>query len=256
MIAARNAPWPTDGVVRVHPAPMELPAKSDQPGPYRFDDPRPRTEDRFVMRYTALTIRGCLLELLDWMRDNQAATARESEVDVDDPDLVEPPTTDSGSALEAYLLNRRVARMTTDDPHTVSINDPELQHDLDREPAVRAVLDSQSARDALLEANGQVVHLDNGAVRLASETGRDITRACALALYDRPEPPEVIHFRSRHDDSEDCWAIYDHTPVERIDEAPFSPETPAHHGALMSVATMWDLDLPASWSRPPPEGHA
>lgn len=253
MTAARKSSWPTHGVLRMHPTPMELPAKSDQPGPYRFDDPRPNTEDRFVMRYTASTIRGCLLELLDWMRDNKAATAREDAVDADDPDLVEAPASDSGAALAAYLLNRRVARIGSESPFTVSINDPAVQQDLDEEPAVRAVLDSESARNALLETDGKVVHLDNAAVRLASETGRDITRACALALYDRAEPPDVIHFKSRHDDAEDCWAIYGQTPVEQIEEVPFSPRIPAHRDALISVATMWRLDVPDSWNSPAPE---
>lgn len=250
MSAANRVTWPRGGVVRVHPAPMELPAKSDRPGPYRFDDPRPRSEDRFVIRYTASTIRGCLLELVDWMRDNQTATVREAAIDVDDPDYVEAPAVGDQGVLREYLLDRRVATMIADDPLVASINDPVLQNELDQEPAVRAVLDARPARDALLEAGGKAAHLDNAAVRLASEVGRDITRACALALYDRPEPPGVIHFRSRHDDAEDCWAIYGHTRVEQVDEVPLSPEVPAHREALLSVAMMWGLEVPATWNSP------
>ncbi|GAA3525077.1 hypothetical protein GCM10022234_22510 [Aeromicrobium panaciterrae] len=248
MNAANFAPWPRDGVVRVHPAPMELPAESDDPGPYRFDDPRRRTQDRFLMRYTASTVRGCLLELLDWMRDDEAAHAREASVEVDDdPGFVDPPSAAGNNPLEAYLLERRVATMTAGSPTVVSIDDPAVQAKLDRENGVRAVLDAKPARDALLEERGHEVHLDNAAVRLASKTGRDLTQACALALYDWPHKPDVIHYRSRHNDTEDCWAIYSHVSVYCVHEVPLSPDIPAHREALESVAKIWDLEIPTDW---------
>lgn len=53
-----SAPWPAEGVLRVHFDPAALPHLGDAPGVNRFDDPRPRTIDRFLMRYAATTLRG------------------------------------------------------------------------------------------------------------------------------------------------------------------------------------------------------
>ena len=71
---------PEQGVVRVHYDPAALPRLGDAAGTNRFDDPRPRTEHRYLVRYTATTLRGCLLELLDALRTNGAATDREAAV--------------------------------------------------------------------------------------------------------------------------------------------------------------------------------
>lgn len=109
------------------------------------------------------------------------------------------------------------------------------------------MLDAEPARAALLETGGTTVHLDNAAVRLSSETGHDITQACALALFDRDTPPDVIHYRSRHDDTEDCWAIYDHATVRVGPPTMLSPRVPEHVEALQSVATLWGLAVPPAW---------
>lgn len=247
--AAVSAPWPPDGVLRVHYDPAALPHLGDEPGGNRYDDPRPRTLDRFVMRYAATTLRGCLLELLAGFRDNTEANDRIEAINDDDPDLVEAPSVPEWQHLGDFLDQRKVAPITDGALGTVSMNDPAVQRDLDQEPAVRAVLDTAAARGALLERNGTRVHLDNAAVRLASETGRYITQACALALYDRDTRPDVIHYRSRHDDNEDCWAIYHHAKVEVGTGSPLSPEVPDHADALNAVAELWDLPLPPAWSR-------
>jgi len=247
---AAATPWPVAGVLRVHRNPRVLPPAGDGVGPNRFDDPRPRSADRYLMRYAATTLRGCLLELLDWLRPSEAAAAREAAVLDNDPGA--PPAAPSapGRALEVYLAGRRVGRITAAAPLVVAINDPIVQAELDREPAVRALLDGGRARAELLSeqaAASHVVHLDQAVVRLGSELGRDITRACSLALRDRSNWPDVIHYRSRHDDAENCWAIYDHAVVTVDQIHPLSPEDPAHRRALHSVATLWQLALPRSW---------
>lgn len=66
---------------------------------------------------------------------------------------------------------------------------PHYKQELNEEPAVRAVLDTPAARQALLPRQRAAVALDNAAVRLASDIGRYITQACALALFDRPDSP-------------------------------------------------------------------
>lgn len=239
--------WPSSGVLRVHVEPRSLPHLGDEPGGNRFDDPRPRTIDRFLMRYAATSLRGCLLELLAALRDNEEARAREASIDADDPDLIDPPHVADWQHIADFLHKRKVAALVAHNLSVVSINDPALQHDLDEEPAVRALLDSESVRRALREAGGSRVHLDNAAVRLSSEAGRYITQACALALFDRESRPHAIHYRSRHDDSEDCWAIYHHAPVQIGPAEQLSPDVPAHADALNAVANLWDLPVPPSW---------
>lgn len=164
-----------------------------------------------------------------------------------DPDLLPAPTTPEWQHIADFLEQREVATITAGGLATVSINDPAVQHELDQEPAVRAVLDTDAARDALLERHGSRAHLDNAAIRLSSETGRYITQACALALYDRDPKPDAIHYRSRHDDREDCWAIYHHTTVEIGPAEALSPDVPEHAEGVNSVAKLWDLPLPPVW---------
>ena len=241
--------WPSAGVLRVHFEPGALPHLGDEPGTNRFDDPRPRTVDRFLMRYAATTLRGCMLELLASLRSNAAAEERVAAVNVDDPDLVEAPAVPEWQHIADYLDGRKVATITAGDLSVVSIDDPALQHELNREPGVRAVLDTETARQALLPQKQSRVALDSAAVRLASEIGRYITQACALALFDRPNKPDVIHFRSRHDDAEDCWAIYDHAKVQIGTAAPLSPSVTAHAATLNAIAKLWDLPVPPTWRR-------
>lgn len=243
--------WPADGVSRVHLDPAALPQVGDGIGHNRFDDPRPRTADRYVVRYAATTLRGCLLELLDWLRPAQEAIAREAAVLAEGTPPAQADQAVVGQALGDYLAGRRIGRITATNPAAVSINDPTLQAELDGEPAVRALLDSPLSRQTFLpdrSLGDRRVHLDQAAVRLGSELGRDLTRACSLALRDRQDRPDVIHYRSRHDDREDCWAIYDHAAVRVGHIRPLSPEDPEHRNALRSVATQWRIPLPERWA--------
>ena len=242
--------WPAAGVVRVHYNPAALPQLGDQPGANRFDDPRPRTIDRFTIRYAATSLRGCLLELLAHLRDSGGAHEREAAVDVtDDPDFDPGPTVHPWQHIADFLHGRKVAVLQATDPHVLSINDPAVQHALDSEPAVRAVLDTEAAKALLLEVGGKAVHLDNAAVRLSTSLGRYLTQACALALYDRRSRPDVIHYRSRHDDAEDCWAIYHHADVTFEEPVDLSPTVEEHAQALRSVAALWALPLPPQWQQ-------
>lgn len=240
--------WPGEGVVRLHYDPAALPQLGDEPGSNRFDDPRPRTIERFLIRYAGTTLRGCLLEVLAHLRPNSEAQEREEAVDVDDHDLVEPPESPDWQHIADFLDGRKVARIHATHPVVASVNDPVLLQELNIEPGVRAVLDSEQARAALLEPGSRRVHLDNSAIRLATAVGRLITQACALALYDRPDPPGVIHYRSRHDDAEDCWAIYDHQSVDFDEAVELSSKNDEHLAALRSVGALWRLPLPPEWT--------
>lgn len=241
------AEWPSGGTVRLHYDPGALPRLGDQPGPNRFDDPRPRTLDRFRIRYTATSLRGCLLELLARFRQNDEARAREAAVDTDDPDFVDAPQADEWRHIADFIAGRKVGTLQVHEPVVVSVNDSVVQHELDREPAVRAVLDSADARAALLERGGVRVHLDNAAIRLSSPVGRYLTQACALALYDREPHPDVIHYRSRHDDAESCWAIYHYADAAVLQVVDFTAAVEAHRKTMRSVCELWDLPLPPEW---------
>lgn len=242
-------------MVRLHRNPAALPELGDGPGPNRFDDPRPRSsQDRYVMRYTATTLRGCLLESLDWLRQEDGrALEREAAVVDDDEQPAPAPEVEPWQALADYLNGRHVATITGPDLHLVSIGDAALQAALDQEPGVQALLDSQEARTALLPAaaagatTARRPHLDGAAIRLSSELGRDLTRAASLALRDREERPDGIHYLSRHDDAEDCWALYDHAPVVIEDVRPFTADEPEDRAAVQAVAALWHLALPPAW---------
>lgn len=251
MAALTRAPLPDEGILRVSFDPGALPrARVGVVGPNRFDDPRPRTQDRYVMRYGASSLRGCLLELLDALRPGDAAAAREAAVVDDAP--VPGPDLAPWQALEDYLAGRQVAVITSADLSVVSINDPALQQLLDHVAAVRALLDTDAARAALLPSGaGQdaQVRLDGAAVRLSSDLGRDLTQAASLVLRDLEPMLGGIGYRSRHDDDEHCWAIYDHAPVDVSAAVPLSADNEEHREVLGLVATLWDLLLPPSWRR-------
>lgn len=237
---------PRTGVLRFHSDPAALPAARGG-GPNRFDDPRPRSLSTFRVRYGASSLRGCLLESLDWLRPDPAAAGREAEV-VDHAEL-DAATADPSSpwaALEDFLADRQVGTLVARGLRILSIDDPNLQAELDQEPGVRALLDSSDGR-AVLSPSGRRPRLDQAAVRLSSKFGRDLSQACSLAVWDRIPQPDGLHYRSRHDDGEDCWALYDHVRVSIHDVVPFLPSNAEHRTALHHVARLWDLPLPPTW---------
>ncbi len=249
--APQPRPLPSSGVVRVHYNPGALPPYQDVVGHNRFDDPRPNSTDRYVMRYTASTLRGCLLELLDWLRPDPAALDREHQVVDNAEGATATPNIDQGlqtleQALADYLHGRHVGHLEGTSVQTLSIDDPQLQAELDCATAVRALLDSPEGR-AALSPGGRTPHLDQAAVRLATGFGRALTQACSLAIRDRDNHPDGIHYRSRHDDAEDCWAIYDHAEVQLVESVPLRPGDTHHRATLQNVAALWSLPLPLAW---------
>lgn len=246
----RELELPDTGVVRIAVDPGRLPRSTGAPGPNRFDDPRPNTLSPFIVRYTATTARGCFLELLGWLRPDADARTAEAAVVDDDTASVSAPNDDDNlrQAITDYLAERRVGRFLGQRLRFVSIDDPGLQAELDREPAVRALLDSPDGRAALSgDGSARRPRLDGAAVRLASVFGRDLTRHCSLAIHDRVPAPAGVHYRSRFDDDEDCWAIFGHVPLTLVEDAALSATTPVHRNALRSVAALWGLPLPREW---------
>lgn len=150
-----------------------------------------------------------------------------------------------------YLATLSVGRVRVGAPFAfVSLDDSSVQAALDEEPGVRALLDSPEGRAALLSAHAgpnRRAHLDGAAVRLSTPFGRDLTQLCSLALHDRRPELSGLHYRSRHDDSEDCWALYDRAVVEVVDVVPLSSTDPRHRAVLASIAALWRLPLPPDW---------
>lgn len=132
----------------------------------------------------------------------------------------------------------------------MSIHDPVVLDWLDRQPPVRALLDSADGRRQLGSAGlpkHRRVRLDEAAVLLATGLGRDLTRACSLALHDRNPTPTGIRYRSHLDLDEVCWALYDHAEVTFGEAQQLSPTVPTHADAVRRVAALWGIALPAAW---------
>ena len=248
-MTARVPRFPAAGALRIAADPTKLYYPSGMPGRNRFDDPRPNTQQPFAVRYAANTIRGCLLELLDWLRPNDQANDLEDAVDVDAEDSAPMDDRDqtAQAAFADFVAGRRVGRLRGKSPlGVVSIDSADTQAELDREPAVRALLDNPEGQATM---GARTPHLDGAAVRIGGDFGRALTQACSLAIHDRRPRLDAIHYRSRHDDHENCWAIYDHVELI-ITSAPLSPARRTHRSAVQDVVALWHLALPAEWPAP------
>jgi hypothetical protein len=126
--------FPSAGALRVAADPARLPSepRGGEPGPNRFDDP----EGRFVVRYLAESLRGCLIELLARFRSNESAEARIAAVVGAKDDGGHP----GAEALADWLPRQRVAICRLIEPagQLLDVNDVTLQVELDAEPGVRA----------------------------------------------------------------------------------------------------------------------
>lgn len=228
---------------RVHRDPQALPRRSEQPGPNRYDDPRPKADDRFLVRYLSTTLRGCLLETLAWARPNREALQRlERVVDRD----AGPEKDESlADAVADFLKSRKAAACSLAEVEDlVDIHAPGTLAALDTDLNVEPLLATTRARSVLGEA-GSVnrPRLDQAAVLLASDFGRQLTQHCSLAIWDVKPSRGGVAYRSRYDLNEWCWAVYDRTGVVFDDAIPLSPRVDHHYEAVHDVAELWSLPL-------------
>jgi hypothetical protein len=230
--------FPPAGVLRIAPDPARLPSepRGGEPGPNRFDDP----EGRFVVRYLAESLRGCLIELLARFRRNEAAEARVAAVVGAKDDSGHP----GAEALADWLPRQRVAvcRLVEPTGPLLDVNDVKLLVELDADPGVRAVLQASG-----LGTPEDPARLDEGTIRLRGGVGRSTTQAVSRALYERDPRPAGLAYRSRLDDAERCWALYGETPVRFEPSVALSAEDASHLEAVRVVAALYDLPLPAPW---------
>lgn len=227
---------------RVHKHPTALPPVREEVGPNRYDDPRPHAVDRYVVRYLASTLPGALLESLAWLRpDHRAIELLDS---VEDPDDSGSPQPSLAAAVAQFLRTRRVASAKVQINAFVDLHAPATLAALDLDQNVQPILDSPSGRDALGNRHSsQRPHLDQAAILLASDLGRAITQHCSLAIWDQRPDYAGAAYRSRHDLTEWCWAVFDFVPVAFSEPVPLNQDNPAHRDAVIAVANLWDLPV-------------
>jgi len=165
--------------------------------------------------------------------------------EVADVEAEEEPAYDLARAVADYLRTRRVAPCTlAEDAVLVDIHAPLTLAALDEDLNVEPLLELEPGRSILGNpGSASRPHLDQAAVLLASEFGRDLTQHCSLAIWDVHPPYAGIAYRSRHDLNEWCWAVYDRNQVDFAEAVPLVPEDPYHSAAVRAAADLWGLPL-------------
>lgn len=243
--------FPVGGAVRVHPTPDQLPKtrRLEERPAYRYDDPDdPSGSAAFRVRYLASTLRGCLLEVLSQFRPMNDETTRllDAVLNVDD-DLAYSEVPRRG--LGSYLAKVNVGSCQLfEAADVVSIHDPGLLAALDRHPRVRYILTTEPS----LSAWGPDAHLDEAKVRFDDQLlGRPLTQGCARVIHDASAQAAGIHYRSKHDDAEDCWALFDRARVTFTHTVALDSLNAEHRAAVLAVAALWNLELPPAWGTAP-----
>jgi hypothetical protein len=203
----------------------------------------PRFSDRsrrFQMRYTASTLRGCMIETMEQFRpapDVETELAAFDDVEDGEAD----PTREDG--LEEWLAVQLVGRcaITIPTPLIVDVDAAETLVALDKHPGIRDALDASRLGTPVKPAR-----LDGAIVRLAGPVGRPITQAIAAAVHEWWPETNALACHSRLDDGEQCWAIYGHTPVD-FDTVPLTPSDESHRDAVRAAATLFEIALPDPW---------
>jgi hypothetical protein len=148
-----------------------------------------------------------------------------------------------------WLAKQHVSHCRLDDPSDavlVPVNNAILLAQLNNHPAVRAALKTA----VKLGACPPPGELDGGTIRLSGTVGRAITQAVSRALYEREPRPTALAYRSRLDDEETCWALYDHARVAFTDPIELQATVPEHLQAVRAAAGLYGIELPAPWAPP------
>lgn len=244
-------PFPGTGAVRVHPTPDQLPPNREigTKPTHRYDDP---TEvQTYRVRYLASTVRGCLLEVLAQFRPDRASAQQAlDEVEgVDDEPGGRPDAWQtSRRGLAPFLAKARVGRgqLLIPGQRMVSVNHPNVMSWLDVQPEVRDVLGCWPVE----LGGGRSCHVTEGMVRADAPLGYRLCQVASHLLHQHADLVPGLHYRSRHADGEDCWAVYERTRITFTDVAALSPDVPEHLEAVRSVADTWGLALPEPWLPP------
>lgn len=215
-----------------------IPRPDAGPGRNRWDSP----DGSFRVRYLASTLRGCFVELMSRFRDDPATEALLAAVE--GIDGVPGPDHAKVDGVAEWLEQQRVGTAIVDgSPLIVDIDRAEFLTELNKHHRVRQALDASP-----LSAPNKPAELDFAVIRLTAPLGRPITQAVSAAI--REDYPGVggLRYASRLDTTEECWALYEETPVIFESVAPLSPADVEHAQAVRSAAGLLQVALPDAWS--------
>lgn len=236
-----QVPFPAEGAWRLHQAPAQL--REREPG----DPPRDRFDDPdgiYRVRYFATTRRGSMLEVLDHFRRNDAAEASFAQVvGIEGVDILEDEP--AGAVPDRWLYEQRFALgIIPPAARFVDVTNSDVLAELDRRPHVRDALQTSLA----IESLGSNARLDEATIRLNGPIGRRITQAVSQEIHQDSASYVGICYRTRFDDQEQCWAVFDDRIHVQFD-APqaLDPLDADHLEALNSVAHSYRLTLPRNW---------
>lgn len=217
---------------RVHRNPTALPSLpvDGESPPNRFDDP----QREYRVRYWATNKRGAFIECLARFRSNDETQYRlRSRTGVDEK---AEPRTRPGIVPVAFLRNIKEVKARVSDPkhEFVDVAAPETHTELNKHPRVRRAL-----RDSGLGAKGSSVDLDEATIRLPGPRGRRISQAVSRVVFEETEA-SGLHYTSRLDTTESCWAVFDWVKTKFSEPKPIDPSDPD----LRSAALTLGVDLP------------
>jgi len=224
------------GAVRVasyDPTLLPLFAADGEEPSGRFDDPR----REFRVRYAAHSVRGCLVELMSQWRPSasevvaRARAFKRSEFDIA-PQWLDPAVPKAWLSQQ-YMVEFRAVR-------TTSIFDlPGNLADLSNDERIAELVVSGFGDDQVL---------DVATVMMAGPAGRRVSQQVARSVYERQPRPDGIHFRSRFDPDELCWALYSHCAIDwKTSARSLSSEDNDDRAAVKAAAAVHGLAVPQEW---------
>lgn len=241
----RGQPFlPPEGVLRVHRDPTRLPPDVDravQP-PHRFDD----AEHDYYVQYCATTLRGCLVEVFAWFREDAAAKALLHEVEGADDEVMPPLTIPS-----AWLRAQRIARAFLHEDGRqdfIDATDPTVLSRFNSHKLVRVALEESLVGEPAGQGQRRAaMALDESTIRLPGPRGRMITQAFSRAVYESSSPhPSGIRYTSRLDITEEAWAAFPGAIIFEDGVRQLGSD-PADLEAAESAAAVVGVSLPDDW---------
>lgn len=213
---------PPEGLWRAHRDPLALPQPS--PGeapPNRFDDP----QGQYRVRYLATTPRGAFLEVLARFRRSPEADERlQAVTDVDD-DLETPPS--PATVPASFLASLRLVRAyPAADAEFVDVAAVTVQSRLGQHRLVRQALDT-----AQLGSAHHPAQLDEATIRLGGPRGRPITQVISRVVFEETTAAG-IRYTSRVNANEECWAVFEATPLSFDEPELIARDDPALREAV------------------------
>lgn len=164
------------------------------------------------MRYLATSRRGAFLEVL--ARFRRSPETEERLGGVTDVDAALEPALPA-SVPRAFLRALSAARaFPPADAEFVDVADVSMQSQLGGHPAIRTALD-----EADLGTAQNPAQLDEATIRLGGSRGRPITQAISRVVFEETTAAG-IRYTSRIDTSEECWAVFEATPLDFDDPEP------------------------------------